>query len=198
MKILDEKGKLFGKINVIDLLVLIVIIAVLVVIGVKVLGDGMADGTSPSSGENSENSEYLEDSGAPVKAKLTYTVRVTAQHEEVAEQLKKYVDIAQGKKDQLQHGGKLVKGAYVVDFWTERCCYNVLANGEMEMINAAEADAAGLVDICLVVEAIVPDAKTSEVGLLEVRIGKAHILKTTHLEFANGIVMACEWEPIEE
>lgn len=197
MKLLDEKGKVFGKINLIDLLVIVVIVAALVVVGIKVFGGNKTDDTPPT--DTSENiGEAASTPTPPTKAKLTYTVRVTAQRKEIAEQLEEYVNIAEGKKDQLQHGGVLIKDAYVVDFWTEPCRYNVLASGEMEMIAAAEAEAAELVDICLVVESIVADTKTNVVGSLEVRIGKSHVLKTTHLEFTNGIVTACEWEPMEE
>ena len=96
------------------------------------------------------------------------------------------------------HSGKLVEDAYVVDYWTEPCRYNVLASGEIEMIAAAEADAADLVDICLVVESVVEDTETNKVGALEVRLGKTHLLKTAHMEFVNGFVTDCEWEPIEE
>lgn len=197
MKLLDEKGKLFGKINIIDLLVIVVIVAALVVVGIKVLGGSKTDDAPPSSTSESTGEATLTPA-APTKAKLTYTVRVTAQRKEIAEQLAEYVNVAEGKKDQLQHGGYLIKDAYVVDFWTEPCRYNVLASGEVEMIAAAEAEAAELVDICLVVESVVDDTKTNLVGSLEVRLGKSHVLKTTHLEFASGIVTACEWEPVEE
>lgn len=190
MKILDEKGKLFGKINVIDLLVLVVIAAVLIGIGVMILGGGGL----LSSGESSDSTE----TEGVLPAKLTYTVRVTAQHEEMVEWLEQYVDPAQGKKAQLQHGGKLVQDAYVVDFWTEPCRYNVLSNGEIEIIGAAEAYAAGLVDLCFVVEAVVGDSVTNEVEGQEVRVGKSNIVKTQRFEFANGFVVNCEWETIEK
>ncbi len=192
MKILDQKGKLFGKINIIDLLVLIVIAAVIIGIAAMILGGGSLSGLL-SSGDASEHSEG---DGVPVPAKLTYIVRVTAQQEEVAEQLKKYVSITEGKKDQLQHGGKLIADAYVVDFWTEPCRYNVISNGTVEIIGAAEADAAGLVNFCFVVEAVVGDSITNEIEGQEVRVGKSNIVKTQHFEFANGYVVDCEWEPI--
>lgn len=189
MKILDEKGKLFGKINVIDLLILVVIVAVLVGIGVKVLGGNADEPANPDSSQAGMSGQA---------AKLTYTVRVTAQHEDMVELLEQYVDPAQGKKAQLQHGGELVKDSYVVDFWTEPCRYNVISNGEVEVIGATEADAAGLVNLCFVVEAVVGDSITSEVEGQEVRLGKGNIVKTQHFEFANGYVIDCEWEPIEK
>ena len=191
MKILDEKGKLFGKINLIDLLVLLVALVVLAVVAVNALGGSAED---PSSGDT----ESTSDAADPVPSKLKYTVRVTAQREDVAEELSRFVNIAEGKKDQLMHAGVLVEGAYVVDYWVEPCRYNVISTGEVELIGAAEADAAGLVDICLLIEAVVEDATTNLVGTQEVRIGKTHIPKTTHLEFLTGVITDCEWEPIGE
>ena len=38
MKIIDEKGRLFGKINLIDLLVLVLVVAVVLAVGWKPLG----------------------------------------------------------------------------------------------------------------------------------------------------------------
>lgn len=187
MKILDEKGKLFGKINVIDLLILVVIVAVLAGIGAMVLGGNADEPVNPDSPQAGMSSQA---------AKLTYTVRVTAQNEGVVEWLEQYVDPAQGKKAQLQHGGELVPDAYVVDFWTEPCRYNVISNGMVEIIGAAEADAAGLVNLCFVVEAVVGDSITNEIEGQEVRVGKSNIVKTQHFEFANGYVVDCEWEPI--
>ena len=202
MKLFDEKGKLFGKINIIDLLVILVVIVALIVVGVKVLGGNKADSLPPSSANSSanpaESSVPAPTPVLPVESKLTYTVRVTAQHKEIAERLAEYIDFTAGKKDQIMHGGVMIEDAYVVDFWTEPCRYNVTSTGVMEMIAAAEAEAAGLVDFCFVVESIVPDAITNKVGTLEVRIGKPHLLKTAHLEFINGIVVDCVWEPVEK
>ena len=38
------------------------------------------------------------------------------------------------------------------------------------------------------------DTITTKVGTQEVRVGKAHIIKTTHFEFASGSVVTCDWE----
>ncbi len=201
MKLFDEKGKLFGKVNIIDLLVILVVIVALVVVGVKVLGGNLADkapssGNNPGSSEGTTDPEDTANPALPVESKLIYTVRVTAQPKEMVEQLAEYIDFTAGKKDQLMHSGIMVEDAYVVDFWTEPCRYNVTSTGVMEMIAAAEAEAAGLVDFCFVVEAVVPDAIASKVGVIEVRIGKPHILKTAHMEFINGFVVECDWRPV--
>lgn len=173
MKVIDEKGKLFGKLNIIDLLVIVLIIAVVAVLGVKLLGSNEGFAAAPS--------------------KLTYTVHVTAQEEAVLEEIAAYVDAASGKKDQLMAGGSLLNG-YVVDFWTGPTEYNRILTGNIEFVNEVDAAEAGLVDIYFVIEANVNDAVTNEVGSQEVRIGKVHIVKTAHLEFENGIIESCTWE----
>jgi hypothetical protein len=172
MKVVDEKGKLFGKLNILDLLVIVLILAALIVVGVKVLGGG----------EETES----------VATRLTYTVRVTAQRAELAEQLKKYVDTTTSAKDQLMAGGNLID-AYVVDYWTEPTQYNKLSDGTVELYDSAQAEEAGLVDICFVIEAGVTNEVTNEVGTQEVRMGKSHIVKTVHMEFASGTVESCTW-----
>lgn len=174
MKIVDEKGKLFGKLNIIDLLVIIFIIAAVAVVGVKLLGGG--DDTSASS------------------TRLTYTVHVTARDAELVERVAEYVDTATGKRDQLMAGGSMLN-AYVVDYWTEPTQYNRLSNGSVEIYDAEEAAAIGLVDIFFVIEANVSSTVTNEVGTQEVRVGKTHIVKTTHMEFDCGVIENCTWEP---
>lgn len=173
MKVVDEKGKLFGKLNLIDLLVIILIIAAAVVVGVKVLGGGSE--------------------GSASGTKLTYTVRVTAQSTELADRVAEYVDTATGKRDQLMAGGNLLD-AYVVDYWTEPTQYNRMNDGTVEIYDGTAAEEAGLVDICFVIEAYVGSTVTNEVGTQEVRLGKTHIVKTTHLEFSNGTIESCTWE----
>ena len=46
MKIINEKGKLFGVINVVDLLVLLAVIAVVIGVGYKLFAPQIADATA--------------------------------------------------------------------------------------------------------------------------------------------------------
>ena len=176
MKVVDEKGKLFGKLNIIDLLVILFIVAAAIVVGVKMLGGGGAGGTAGT--------------------RLTYTVHLTAQDADLVDQLAAYVDTSTGKKDQLMAGGSLVD-AYVVDFWTQPTQYNRMSTGSVELYDTAAAEAAGLVDIYVVIEATVGNTITNEVGTQEIRIGKTHIVKTTHLEFDCGVIESCTWVQAE-
>ena len=47
MKIIDEKGRLFGKINLIDLLVIVLVVAVVAAVGWKLVGKKAAAGDLP-------------------------------------------------------------------------------------------------------------------------------------------------------
>ena len=67
MKIIDEKGRLFGKINLIDLLVIILVVAVVAAVGWKVVGKKAAASVSNNSHE------------------ITYTVLFEDQPVEIAE-----------------------------------------------------------------------------------------------------------------
>lgn len=56
-KIVDEKGKLFGKINIVDLLVILVVVAVIAVIGIRLTSSSRnAEGQNPL---NSEKEIYV-------------------------------------------------------------------------------------------------------------------------------------------
>lgn len=176
MKVVDEKGKLFGKINVIDLLIIILIIAVIAVVGLKFLGVD----TLPSADVT----------------KLTYTVRVTAQNEKVVDTITQYVDKEAGKKDQLVAGGSLANG-YVVDFWTEPTQYSFSAENPLVLLDPVTAAEAGLVDLCFEVEVYLTDVVVSKVGTQEIRTGNTHVVKTVHFAFLSGKIESCEWEPVE-
>lgn len=94
MKLLDEKGRLFGKLNIVDLLVVLLVAAVAVVLAVRLLGP--------------------EDGGGAGTQKLTYTVRAMEVTQETYENVRQFVDASAGKKDQLMASGDLLDG-YVVD-----------------------------------------------------------------------------------
>lgn len=96
MKIIDEKGKLFGKINIIDLLVILLVVVVAAVLGIKFLGSDDDVGVYEPA------------------AKLTYTVKVEGVERETYENVCQFVDAKAGLKDQLMASGALLNG-YVVD-----------------------------------------------------------------------------------
>ena len=50
MKLIDEKGKLFGKLNIVDLVVVVLIVAIIAAVGVRFTSSKLnANGLTPAS-----------------------------------------------------------------------------------------------------------------------------------------------------
>ncbi len=172
MKIVDEKGKLFGKINLIDLLALVLVAAALILLAVRFLrpaGDDPVSGTT----------------------KLVYTAQVQSVDQATYDEVMRQMENA-GGKDQLMANGELLD-AYVTKVEAApHVGYSVDAAGNV--LRIVEDFEGGRFDLTFTVEANVPDAVTNKVGTQEVRVAKSHILKTTHFEFPYSIIMTCDWE----
>lgn len=170
---LDEKGRLFGKINLVDLLVLVVLVAAVAMVGFKLLGK---NGVLPGA-----------DGGS---AKITFTVQVNNVYPEIYENLRSYVEQEGG--DQLMASGNLLPGYVVAVEAVPHDSSTVSINSSLGALVLPMSD--DLLDLTFTVEATVPNADTNELGTQEVRIGKSHTLKTTHFEFANGVITDCQWD----
>ncbi|MEG2420919.1 MAG: DUF4330 domain-containing protein [Oscillospiraceae bacterium] len=170
MKMVDEKGKLFGKINIIDLLILILLVAALALVGWKIIGNrNMAN-----IGETT---------------KITYVARVNGVEKTIADEVLKYVDKASGKKDQLMANGEMLD-AYVTDVTTvPHLNYNTDAQGNVVIVSDQGPDARE--DLFFTVEAEVENPIVNKVGTQEVRTGKNHIVKTANFEFGYSIIYSC-------
>lgn len=169
---LDEKGRLFGKINIVDLLVLVLVVVIAVVVGLKVLGkNGVLPGAEGGS------------------AKITYTVQVNGVYPDVYENLKQYVEQEGG--DQMMASGNMLSG-YVVGVKSVPHDNSVSLNSATGALTLPLSE--HLLDLTFTVEATVPNRSTNEIGTQEVRIGKAHAVKTTHFELINGVITDCKWE----
>ena len=171
MKIVDEKGKLFGKINLIDLLALIIIAAAVIFLAVRFLG---------GAGNNAIN-------GA---TKLTYTAQVQAIDQATYDEVMRQMEQA-GGKDQLMANGELLDPYVTKVEAVPHVSYNTDAAGNT--VRSEENYDGGRWDLTFTVEANVADPVTSKLGTQEVRVGKSHILKTTHFEFSYSLIMTCDW-----
>lgn len=170
MKVVDEKGKIFGKLNIIDLLVIVLLVAAIALVAFKVLKH---DGA----GNNGTTT-------------LTYTVEVDAVPVSVYNEIKSFLP-ADGSGDQLMANGAVLD-AYVIDVKsTPHVNYGVDSTGQA--IVSIEQN--GRLDLTFTIRANVLNAVTNEVGTQEVRVGKTHIVKTTHFELINGTILSCEWAP---
>lgn len=171
MKIVDEKGKLFGKLNVIDFLAIVVLIAAVIFVAVRFL--------LPKEGDSM---------GATTK--LTYTVQVNGIDQPTYEEVMRHMAANEGR-DQLMANGEMVD-AYVTNVEaTPHVNYATDAQGAV--VRTVEDYADGRLDLTFTIEANVDNPTVNKVGTQEVRVGKSHIVKTVHFEFTYGTIMTCDW-----
>ncbi len=170
-----KDGKLFGKINIIDLIVIIIAVAAVIVVALKKTG-------------------HMGEVNAPVGTSIFYTVKVENIDQEVYENVKAYIEQgkAEGKPgDRLMASGELLDG-YVtgVTATPHPNEAEVLTSTGGVSIQAGQEDR---VDLVFEIEANVADNIKTELGTQEVRVGKTHIVKTTHFELMYGTTLSCEW-----
>lgn len=174
MKVIDEKGRLFGKLNVIDLLALLLVAAVAVLLVVR-----MAKGRS---------------TGLPTSDKdpvtIVYTVTVPNVPPESYEVVRRFVDKAAGKTDQLMTGTQLLSG-YVTDcVAAPHISYTTDASGQVSAVPSSGEDQR--LDLTFTLEATVTNIITNAVGSQEVRVGNGQYVKTAHFDF-YGTILDARW-----
>lgn len=174
MKVIDEKGRLFGKLNVIDLLALLLVAAVAVLLVVR-----MAKGRG---------------SGLPTNDKepvtIVYTVTVPNVQPESYEVVRRFVDKAAGKTDRLMTGTQLLDG-YVTDcVAVPHISYTTDANGQVSAVSSSGEDKR--LDLTFTLEATVTNTVTNAVGSQEVRVGNGQYVKTAHFDF-YGTILDARW-----
>lgn len=165
---MDEKGRLFGKINLVDLLIIVVVIIVAAVVGVKFLGGG----------ESAIN---------PSKTHITYTVLVENVQPAVYENIQAVLE--EGPST-LMASGELLDGQVIaVEAKPHTTNATVSASGDMLLVSTDKQ----LLDLTFTVECNVVNTITSEIGTQEVRLGKSHIIKTDKFEMSSGTITYCVW-----
>lgn len=172
MKIVDEKGKLFGKLNLIDFLALVILAVALIFLAARFL---LPSGSSSIGGST----------------KLVYTAQVQTVDQPTYQEVLRFLEQG-GGRDQLMANGELLD-AYVTGVVAEPHV-NYSPNDLGTVVRYVEDFDGGRLDLTFTVEANVADPVTSKVGTQEVRVAKSHILKTTHFEFPYSVIMTCDWE----
>ncbi len=168
-KIIDEKGRLFGKLNMIDLIILAVLIVALAVVGTKLAGRGRG---VPGGGGG---------------VTLHYTVAVARVPQEVYDAIE--TQVAAGPEENiLMANGSLLTGSYVEG------CSAVPSKTPVESAAGTfvVSEEPGYVDATFELTAVVSNPITQAVGTQEVRIGKSHIVKTQTYELMNGTILQME------
>lgn len=170
-KFIDEKGRIFGKVNIIDLIVLLLILAVAVIVGLKLLGKGaVVPGEQPGS-----------------LTQLEYTVVVYRVAPEVYAAVEEEIALG-GDHAGLMANGEMLAGSYVMDV-TSRPHTEPVPKDDGTLATSQEP---GYVDAIFTIHATTANSVTQAVGTQEVRIGKSHIVKTKTFELINGIILSCK------
>lgn len=163
MKVIDEKGRLFGKINLIDLLVVLVVIAVVAGLFWKLAGDEVTDVLAPSS-----------------KTTLEYEVLCTNVLKDVGEYAAAHAD------GQLMSNGELLDGYLTGCTIEPYITTDVDADGNsVAVTEQARCNLRFTISV-----ALAPSDKTNSVGSQEVRVGRSHIVKTAELEITGTVTSA--------
>ena len=166
MKVLDKKGKLFGKINIVDLVVILLVVCILAAVIWKV-----ADAKITAAQEAEEESAASFEN-AP---HMVYTVICRSVLPEVAEAI---TQERPAEDMQIMNGNELVE-AFITDCSYE---YEVDSDGKQT----------GTCKVYFTIEAALDETDgIYKVGTQEVRIGKSHIVKTYDLE-TSGVISAME------
>lgn len=159
MKIINEKGKLFGLINIVDLLVLVFILLVVGGVSWKIFGNQIQDVTATTK-------------------EITYTVRIRAT-------FPRYYDSLTSRQfpQQLAVGNELIKDAYLIK--AESVPYVTQAiTADGKIVDATDGTK---IDILCTIEAKVSDTDVIKVGTQEIRVGKDHIVKTKYFDMNGNI-----------
>lgn len=168
MKIMDEKGRLFGKLNIIDLLVILLVIAVAVLVFVR---------RGQSTGEEQE-----------AGFELTYQVQVSWLTPEIYESIQEYVDPEKGLTDQLfsTDSNNRLLDAYVLDcVASPHVTYVSTNDGQVKRVESSGDDQR--LDAIFTIRARATDPITNKVGVQQIRVGANHVIKTTHFECSGTI-----------
>ena len=162
MKIINEKGKLFGVINVVDLLVLLAVIAVVIGVGYKLFAPQIADATA-------------------TQVPMTVTVRVRGATPFLVEEVQRNSQV--GK--QIVSGNSYTN-AVITDMQIEDYVQQV-TTADGSIVNALDPSKK---DLVFTIETTVPEGTAApSIGTQEVRAGRTFIVKTNDFETTGNIDM---------
>ena len=160
MKIVNEKGKLFGLINIVDLIVVLLVIAVVGVVGTQLLGSKVTDAVSQQT-----------DCYAQVRIIGAHPYMLTdVENKEL--------------KGQRMVSGNSYLSATIEDVWFED--YWITATTDDGRIVTA-TDPVKKDIIFLVKTQVAPDTASPKIGSQELRSGRTFIVKTQTYECSGTI-----------
>lgn len=179
MKLIDEKGRLFGKLNIIDALVLVIMVLAVALVGYKVWTNHQVQ------------SQQALENGSQEENWLIYTVKIEEVDAVTYEAVKRYVDKNSGLIDQMFTGVTMQDG-YVVDVTgNPHVTYVECEDGTVKRVESSGED--DRVDMVFTCVANVKDTQNNNLGGQEIRTGIPYIMKTPHFEFRTGEVTSVIW-----
>jgi hypothetical protein len=165
MKLINDKGKLFGIINVVDLLVLLAVCLVVAGVGWRILGPKISQAAAPTT-------------------KVTITMRVRGAHPRQLNEMLKHVP------SQLVSGNEFVGGANLIKVESEPYVVQIPTD-DGKMVDATDPTR---IDIIFTIEAKVPTGgAATKIGTQEVRAGRDFTVKTRYIE-QIAIIETIEYE----
>ena len=164
-KIIDEKGRLFGKLNLIDLLVVILVVCVIGAVAVKMTG------TEVTKEDQLANAEMVD---------ISYTILCRMVHNDIADYI-----VENEVGNQLMSNGELVESVFIEDIQRGTFYENYVTNdGEFQKIESQE-----YCDLTFIVSGQAPYGENAfRVGSQEVRVGKSHVVKTVGFEITGTCI----------
>lgn len=161
-----KDGKLFGKINIIDLLVVLLVVAAAVFLALRLSNRN----SSPSS-------------PVPSVSRIRYVVKVSRVDPELYEAAKARIDDGE---TQLVAGEQLIDGNIVAIRAVQQ--HSTLTTDDGRFV---EAEDPIYLNVYITVEAAVTNPVTNLVVTQETRVGSANTVKTLGVQF-NGTVISLE------
>lgn len=163
MKLIDNKGRFFGKINIVDLLAICLLILATCFVSYKLINQDGAGGSSEL-------------------RNLTYTVMVSGVTPELCDHIETYIP-----NDQLLASDQLLDG-YIIDMTKAPHVDYYYDNNGVPQAHEEEGEFARY-DVTFTISVNIPNTVTNMVGVQEVRVGKSHFIKTPNIEL-SGIIQS--------
>jgi len=156
MKLINEKGKLFGIINLVDLACILIVLLLVVGVGWNIFGNQVQEVVSTTT-------------------TMTTTLRIRGTPPYLLES----VDVNELVGEQLVMGSGYVSDAYITDVWLEP--YVMQTQDSNGVIHDAQDPSK--MDVMIVIESeIAANSSILKIGTQEVRAGRTFLLKTRTFE----------------
>jgi hypothetical protein len=160
MKIINEKGKLFGIINVVDLLVLVAIVVVVGAIGVQLFGQKINDAVSP-------------------QVDLTAEVVIIGTAPRLVDEI-----LRQDLVGERLVAGNEYMNATITDVWLEDYVMQAIRDDGV-IVDATDPSKK---DVVIEIKTkVAKDTPSPKIGSQELRAGKTFIVKTQTFECSGTI-----------